>query len=77
MLKNIELPDVVVPQEFVEVNLQPEVGDEAYKKGAEMLEDFFREELKKYLTPDLDPLGREIIEAFMRGANISEYEKLL
>lgn len=77
VLKNIELPDVVVPQEFVEVNLQPEVGDEAYKKGAEMLEDFFREELKKYLTPDLDPLGREIIEAFMRGANISEYEKLL
>ena len=36
VLKNIELPDVVVPQEFVEVNLQPEVGDEAYKKGAKI-----------------------------------------
>lgn len=77
VLKNIELPDVVVPQEFVEVNLQPEVGDEAYKKGAKMLDDFFRDELKKYLTPELDPLGREIIEAFMRGADIEEYEKLL
>ncbi len=77
VLKNIELPDVVVPQEFVEVNLQPEVGDEAYKKGAQMLDDFFRDELKKYLTPELDPLGREIIEAFMRGASIEEYEKLL
>ena len=77
VLKNIELPDVVVPQEFVEVNLQPEVGDEAYKKGAKMLDDFFREELKKYLTPELDPLGREIIEAFMRGASIEEYEKML
>jgi len=77
VMKNIELPDVVVPQEFVEVNLQPEVGDEAYKKGAKMLDDFFREELKKYLTPELDPLGREIIEAFMRGASIEEYENLL
>ena len=42
-----------------------------------MLDDFFREELKKYLTPELDPLGREIIEAFLRGASIEEYENLL
>ena len=67
----------MVPQEFVEVNLQPEVGEEAYRKGAKMLDDFFRSELQKYLTPELDPLGREIIEAFMRGASIEEYEKLL
>ena len=77
VLKNIELPDVMVPREFVEVDLQPEVGEEAYLEGARILNDFFKKELEQYLVPELDPLGREIIEAFMRGASVEEYKKLL
>lgn len=77
VLKNIELPDVMVPREFVEVDLQPEVGEEAYLKGAKILNDFFKKELEQYLVPELDPLGREIIEAFMREASVEEYKKLL
>jgi len=77
VLKNIELPDVMVPREFVEVDLQPEVGEEAYLEGARILNEFFRKELEQYLVPELDPLGRKIIEAFMRGADVEEYKKLL
>lgn len=77
VLKNIELPDVMVPREFVEVDLQPEVGEKAYYEGSRILNDFFKKELEQYLVPELDPLGREIIEAFMRGASVEEYKNLL
>lgn len=77
VLKGIELPDVMVPREFVEVDLQPEVGEKAYKAGAKQLRKFFEEELKKYLTPELDPLGKAIIEAFLRGATVEEFEAFM
>jgi hypothetical protein len=77
VLKNIDLPDVTVPREFVEVNLQEEVGEEAYKQGAKMLNDFFKKELELYLEPELNPIGREIIEAFMADASIEKYEEIM
>ena len=77
VLKNIDLPDTTVPREFVEVNLQEEVGEEAYMKGAKMLNDFFKKELEAYLTPELNPVGREIIEAFMNDAPIKKYEEIM
>ncbi|HEX8834261.1 MAG TPA: DUF4914 family protein [Abditibacteriaceae bacterium] len=66
-----------VPRWFLQVETQPEVGEEAYDAGAEILYDFFRSELSKYLVDDLSPLGRKIIEACLAGATVSEYEALL
>ena len=66
-----------IDRKFIEVNLQPEVGDEAYDRGAQMLNDFFRQELQKYLTPELCSMGREIIECFMRGGSLEEYENIM
>lgn len=77
VLKNIELPDVMVPREFVEVNLQPEVGEEAYQKGSDILNDFFEKELKQYLVDELNPLGRKIIECFMNKGDITDYEEIM
>jgi hypothetical protein len=42
-----------------------------------MLTDFFREELKAFLVPELDPLGKKIIECFMNGGTVSDYAKLI
>jgi len=33
--------------------------------------------LPQYLTPELDPKGREIIEACLNGASVEEYERIL
>lgn len=41
--------------------------------GADMLEEFFRTELGKFLSPDLHPTGRHIIECCMDGGAIEEY----
>jgi hypothetical protein len=41
------------------------------------LYDFFKQELPQYLTADLHPKGREIIEACLRGATVEEYAALI
>ena len=62
---------------FFEVDQQPEVGSDAYDKGAEKLHHFFRKELEQFLVPDLHPTGHKIIEACMSGASLEDYEALL
>jgi hypothetical protein len=53
--------------------MQSEVGLEGYDKGAKILTDFFKEELVQYNTEELDPLGRQIIECFIRDGSLEEY----
>ena len=55
---------------------QSQVGEEAYDAGAAILTGFFKAELAQFLTDDLDPLGRQIIELCMRDADVEEYEAL-
>jgi len=66
-----------IPQYFFHTNLQPELGDEAYDQGAAMLTEFFKKELRKYLTPDLMPLGREIIEACLTDSAAQDYWRFI
>lgn len=62
---------------FFEVEEQPEVGPEAYDKGAAILAEFFRKELPQFLVSDLSPLGRQIIECCLQGGSLQDYEKLI
>ncbi len=66
-----------IPSRFLKVYKQIEVGEEGYDKGAEMLYDFFKKELPQYLTPELLPLGRKIIEACLNGASVEQYNEML
>jgi hypothetical protein len=67
----------IVPHEFLRVETQPEVGQEAYDQGAQSLYDFFRECLHQFLLPDLAPLGREIITCCMDNGSAEDYERLI
>ncbi|MDQ8204276.1 DUF4914 family protein [Pelagicoccus sp. SDUM812003] len=62
---------------YFNVNEQPEVGEAAYDEGARILTEFFHKELSQFLTEDLDPLGKQIIEACLNGATVEDYDKLL
>ena len=42
-----------------------------------ILYDFFRRELQKYLSPDLNPIGRRIIETCLRGGSVEEYLEII
>jgi hypothetical protein len=63
---------------FLQTHTQPEVGLEAFDAGARMLEEHFERNLRPFLAePELDPLGREIIERCLAGAGVEDYEELM
>jgi len=66
-----------IPKGLLQTHEQLSVGKEAYDKGAKILIDFFKSELEKFNTPDLDPLGRKIIECFMNNGTVSDYLELI
>jgi hypothetical protein len=73
----MQIEGSLVPRWFLQVETQPEVGEEAYDAGAKELTEFFHRELKQFLTPDMDPLGRKIIECCLRGGDLDEYDSLI
>lgn len=66
-----------IPRGLLQVHEQLEVGDEGYAVGAQILHDFFKTVLKNYLTPDLHPLGRKIIEVCMNNGSLEDYSNVL
>ncbi len=76
-VSSIKVDGTFLPKELLEVQRQPEVGREGFDAGARILGDFFKKELTRYLTPDLDPLGREIIETCLADGTMSDYIRLM
>lgn len=76
-LNYLTIEGVKIPSRFLQVHRQPEVGNEGYDAGAQILFDFFKNEIEKFLVPELAPLGREIIMACLNGATMDDYNKLI
>jgi hypothetical protein len=62
---------------FLQVETQPEIGEEGYDRGAAILYEFFRKQLSKFLEPDLAPLGRAVIECCLGGGKAEDYESFI
>ncbi|MEJ5284496.1 MAG: DUF4914 family protein [Brevinematales bacterium] len=75
-LDNVKFEGIYLPHSLLQVNLQTDVGEEAFKIGSEMLYNFFHKELKQYLTQELNPLGRKIIECCMDKGTVEDYERI-
>lgn len=76
-LNYLTIEGAKIPSRFLQVHKQTEMGTEGYDKGANQLYDFFRKELQQYLVPELNPLGRQIIEACLNGASVEEYNAFI
>ncbi len=76
-LNSIVIEGQTIPGILLRVEIQKEVGPEAYDTGAQILTDFFHSELSNYLVPDLDPLGRQIIEACLAGKAAEDMAALI
>jgi len=63
--------------DFLRVDEQPDVGQDGYDAGAKILKTFFDEELKKFLVPELNKVGRRIIECCLDNGTVKDYEALL
>ena len=75
--ENIHIEGTPISKKFFDVTKQPQIEYEGYDKGAKMLEDFFKEELKLYLKSDLHPLGKAIILCCMDNGTVEDYDKLI
>mgnify|MGYP006278665119 CR=1 FL=1 len=76
-LQNMRIEGASIHHWFLEVDTQPEVGTEAFDEGARILTEFFHRELRKFLQPELDYAGREIIECCLADEPIEAYESLV
>jgi len=75
-LTEMKIDGQLVRPTFLKPEMQSQVGVEAYDAGAKIITDFFTSELQQFLTDDLDPLGRQIIEVCLRGGSVEEYAAL-
>lgn len=75
--KSMQIEGTTIPHWFLEVNTQPEIGDDGYDAGAEILYKFFRSELPGFMEDDLDPLGRRIIGCCLDGGTLDDYDALI
>lgn len=76
-LNYLSIEGAKIPSRFLKVYRQTEIGEEGYDKGAAILNGFFKHELAKFLTPELHPMGRQIIEACMNDASVEDYIKII
>jgi hypothetical protein len=76
-LHQLHVEGHMITRWFLEVNTQPEVGDAAYDVGAEMLYDFFRQNLADFMKADLSPLGKHIIRCCLDRGKLEDYEVLI
>ncbi|WP_333811292.1 DUF4914 family protein [Timonella senegalensis] len=75
-LKEVKIDGQMIRPTFLQPQNQSQVGEEAYDAGAKIITDFFKSELKQFLTDDLDPLGRQIIEVCLRDGSLEDYLEL-
>ncbi len=76
-LQSMRIEGSNISRWFLQVDTQPEVGPEAFDAGARILTEFFHNELRKYMQPDLDALGEEIIECCLSGGSVDDFAALL
>jgi hypothetical protein len=76
-LNYLTIEGAKIPAHLLQVHKQPEVGVSGYDEGAKILNEFFRAELHKFQSADLNPLGSRIIETCLQGGSIEDYLKLI
>lgn len=75
-LVDMKLDGQYVRQTFLRPETQSKLGEAGYDAGAKILTDFFKDQIKQYLTDDLDPLGRQIIECCLNDGTLDDYLRL-
>jgi len=76
-LDSLKIDGQYLRKVFLQPETQSEMGIEGYDAGAKILNDFFKNELEKFNTPKLNPLGRQIIETFLNNGSVHDYIKLI
>jgi hypothetical protein len=73
----IQIEGRLLSRWFFAVESQPEVGQDAYDCGADILYNFFHDVLRQYDQQDLTGLGRKIIQCCLDRGSVDDYKALI
>jgi len=76
-LDSVKIDGQYISKAFLQPETQPEIGLDGYDKGAKMLLEFFRQQIAPFDTPELDPIGKRIIDCCMNDAELQDYIDIL
>lgn len=72
-LDEMKLDGQYIRQTFLRPEMQSKLGEAGYDAGVKILTDFIKGELQQFLTDELSPLGREIIECCLKDGTLEDY----
>lgn len=75
-LDEMKMDGQYVRQTFLRPEMQSKLGVSGYDAGAKILTNYFKQEIRQFMTDDLEPMGREIIELCLNDAPLEEYIKI-
>lgn len=76
-LDTLKVDGTFLAKGFLQPNFQPEMGNDGYDAGAKILTSFFKKEVSKFVSSDLNPLGKKIIECCLSDGKLEEYLELI
>ncbi len=76
-LDSMRIEGVPIAKAFLQVDTQPEVGEEGYDAGAAILRQFFVTHVRQFLNPSLTAKARQIIECCLDNGALDDYLALL
>ena len=72
-LESVKVDGQFIRKAFLQPETQAEVGLDGYDKGAKILSDFFKAQLEQFDVPELDPVGKRILDCCMADAPLEDY----
>lgn len=72
-LREMKVDGQRIPDMFLRPETQETLGEDGYDRGAEILYSFFERELSVYDVPELDPIGRRILDCFRSRGSVEDY----
>lgn len=76
-LDAMRIEGVPMTKAFLQVDTQPEVGEEGYDAGASILRQFFATHVRQFIGPTLAAKAKEIIECCLDDGTVDDYVRLL
>lgn len=73
VMKEMKVDGQHIRSKFLRPETQESLGTEGYDKGAQILNEFFTNELQAYDVEELHPVGKQILECFKKGGSIEDY----
>lgn len=76
-MEQVILEGEKIPIRYLKVYQQREVGIEGYDEGAKIFDQFFRDQLAKYTFSEFRSLGQRIVQCFLDGGTLPDFESLI